>query len=218
MDEVIGGAAAEAEAAVGICAEAAAGPSSKRVASEQGFLQAEQFTYAAMKRNINSRTADTIRVLNSTTVSVLGVPIGIPEVLGYPGPTAAALAIWANKVKPHGDWDYKDILLRTLPPGYDYKYAVPGTPYKVFYDIWANIHYGYVGRSVKFSRLELNEGQKLPGAGHTDEGDLLTTGAGMDMWEAYGSGLTPSEFAASVYLLINQMANQNVRQVSKYDK
>jgi hypothetical protein len=38
------------------------------------------------------------------------------------------------------------------------------------------------------------------------------------MWEAYGSGLTPSEFAASVYLLINQMANQNVRQVSKYDK
>ncbi|MFD5650092.1 polymorphic toxin type 44 domain-containing protein [Streptomyces sp. NPDC127039] len=32
---------------------------------------------------------------------------------------------------------------------------VPGTDYKVFYDMWSNVHYGYVGRAAGFDSKTL---------------------------------------------------------------
>ncbi|MEU6851406.1 polymorphic toxin type 44 domain-containing protein [Actinacidiphila alni] len=69
---------------------------------------------------------------------------------------------------------------------------------QVLYDIWSNIHYGFVGRSVKFSRQALEIGQQLPGTGRTDPGDLSVTGLGMNLWDAYGVGLTFTEFDKSL--------------------
>ncbi len=52
----------------------------------------------------------------------------------------AAAAIWTKKVGQGQDWDHKP-KLRKLFPGVQHKQG----RYDYYYDIWSNIHYGYVG-------------------------------------------------------------------------
>ena len=66
---------------------------------------------------------------------------------------AAAWAIWANKVGPRMDWDHKP-KLRKLFLGVFHKLGA----YDYFYDIWSNIHYGYVGVIAGMSESELLDG------------------------------------------------------------
>lgn len=66
---------------------------------------------------------------------------------------AAAWAIWAGKVGPRMDWDHKP-KLRKLFVGVYHKQG----GYDYFYDIWSNIHYGYVGVVAGMSESELLDG------------------------------------------------------------
>ena len=78
---------------------------------------------------------------------------------------ALAYALWAAKVAPGGDWDHKPVIEDDFPTGKSlllHKYQ--GFDY--FYDIWSNIHYGYVGIAVGFTAREL-----LGGAGLAQFGD-----------------------------------------------
>jgi uncharacterized Zn-binding protein involved in type VI secretion len=54
---------------------------------------------------------------------------------------AAAFAIWAGKVGQDQEWDHKPKLKKLFNGAYWHKQG----RYMYFYDIWSNIHYGYVG-------------------------------------------------------------------------
>lgn len=72
------------------------------------------------------------------------------------GNTAVAMALWAERVGQHRPWDHK------LTIGQQF-----GGPWQkqgdvdYFYDIWSNIHYGYVGRVGGLSESALLDGAGL---------------------------------------------------------
>ncbi|MBT2803037.1 hypothetical protein J7J49_17055, partial [Halomonas sp. ISL-56] len=81
----------------------------------------------------------------------------------------AALASWAWLTMPGGVWDHKPYFHKG---GEKYEeFATAGFTanqwhhkyqgYEYFYDIWSNIHYGYVGRYIGFSEDALLDGAGL---------------------------------------------------------
>jgi hypothetical protein len=72
----------------------------------------------------------------------------------------AALMMWAMKVRQNGEWDHKPTLHRFVSPTtHTFAWhAYAKTLY--YYDIWSNIHYGYVGSAAGF-----DDGVLLDGAG-----------------------------------------------------
>lgn len=60
---------------------------------------------------------------------------------------AAAMAIWTERVGQNRPWDHKPIIHAKFG-GYRHKQG----KYDYFYDIWSNIHYGYVGRAGGFPK------------------------------------------------------------------
>jgi len=71
-----------------------------------------------------------------------------------------AIILWTLKVAQNSVWDHKPYIRKTFHP------AVPNGEqvwhhydrYLYYYDIWSNIHYGYVGRACGFSESELLDG------------------------------------------------------------
>ncbi len=82
---------------------------------------------------------------------------------------AAALLLWAEKVRQNGPWDHKPIIAKRFNP------RNPGGPQHwhllddmlYFYDVWSNIHYGYVGKAAGFSNAVLLDGAGLEQIGST---------------------------------------------------
>ena len=64
-----------------------------------------------------------------------------------------AMVIWTKKVGQNMEWDHKP-KLRKLFPGVRHKQG----KYDYFYDIWSNIHYGYVGIIAGLSESVLLDG------------------------------------------------------------
>jgi hypothetical protein len=60
---------------------------------------------------------------------------------------------------------------------------VPATRYRIFYDVWSNIRYGYVGVQATIDDKSLQEGPAmgLPGTGTNDQGDVISTQIGIDL-------------------------------------
>ncbi|MFJ2487848.1 polymorphic toxin type 44 domain-containing protein [Pseudomonas sp. NPDC087639] len=85
--------------------------------------------------------------------SLKGVGPPAARLLGNYMDIAAAWTIWASKVGPRMDWDHKP-KLRKLFVGVYHKQGA----YDYFYDIWSNIHYGYVGVIAGMSESELLDG------------------------------------------------------------
>jgi hypothetical protein len=104
------------------------------------------------------------------------------------GCLAGALAAWRNLVCSGCIWDHKPII-QSYWNDHDPHYAdVPSTNSKVYYDIWSNIHYGFVGRQAGFDRWTLIEGSHLAEAGGANAGDDVSITIGMDLFETYGVG------------------------------
>lgn len=70
------------------------------------------------------------------------------------GMQAKAFAIWAERVGQNRPWDHKPI----LAVKYDGVVYHKQGDYDYFYDIWSNIHYGYVGRVGGLSESILLDG------------------------------------------------------------
>lgn len=72
----------------------------------------------------------------------------------------AALLAWGLKVRQDGDWDHKPQIARRFNPanpgGEQHYHRYGNTLY--FYDVWSNVHYGYVGRACGFGADELLDG------------------------------------------------------------
>lgn len=66
----------------------------------------------------------------------------------------SALLEWAMQVRARAPWDHKPILNKMLglskaKPHGDYYFPIPGDPqHECYYDIWSNIHFGYVGSAA----------------------------------------------------------------------
>ncbi|MEJ9078427.1 polymorphic toxin type 44 domain-containing protein [Gordonia malaquae] len=122
-----------------------------------------------------------------------------------------ALAKWALMVQSGGEWDHKPKLWKLLgmETVEDSYLPVPGTEYRVSYDIFSNVHYGYIGRAIGFSRHQLITGANLNDGvtGVNDPGDDMSMTLGMDLWDTYGSSMTYDQFHAAMVLLVHQMAN-----------
>jgi uncharacterized Zn-binding protein involved in type VI secretion len=117
-----------------------------------------------MNRNINSPSVRQMRDLNSfdpaaETRKYAELPFYMR--LG-PGPDfynlalgkkAKAFAIWTERVGQDRPWDHKP-KIRTAFGGLWHKQG----KYDYFYDIWSNVHYGYVGRVAGFSESVLADG------------------------------------------------------------
>jgi len=69
------------------------------------------------------------------------------------GKRAKALAIWTERVGQNRPWDHKPIIRKTIG-GIWHKQG----DYDYFYDIWSNIHYGYVGMAGGLSESVLLDG------------------------------------------------------------
>ncbi|SDZ59989.1 polymorphic toxin type 44 domain-containing protein [Pseudomonas sp. NFIX28] len=70
------------------------------------------------------------------------------------GKRAKAFAIWTERVGQNRPWDHKPILQKLFG---EYPWHKQGT-YEYFYDIWSNIHYGYVGVAGGLSESVLLDG------------------------------------------------------------
>jgi hypothetical protein len=80
---------------------------------------------------------------------------------------SAALIAWAMKVRQNGEWDHKPKIAARfhprVPGGLQHWHLYGSTVY--FYEVWSNIHYGYVGRAAGFSQSTLLDGAGLEQVG-----------------------------------------------------
>ncbi len=67
---------------------------------------------------------------------------------------AEAYALWAERVGQNRSWDHKPKIKANFGGDVRHKQG----RYEYFYDIWSNIHYGYVGMAAGFSEQALLDG------------------------------------------------------------
>ncbi|MFF3250744.1 DNRLRE domain-containing protein [Actinacidiphila glaucinigra] len=124
-----------------------------------------------------------------------------------------ALALWGVSVQSGSGWDHKPLLRKkfglSADNADDLYFKVPGENAEVFYDVWSNFHYGYLGRAAGFTGEALHAGAEADfggAVGRTDPGDVLTVQAGIDMYDKYGSDMTLGQFQSSVQDVIGQLS------------
>ncbi|CAM3704790.1 hypothetical protein VA7868_01504 [Vibrio aerogenes CECT 7868] len=114
-------------------------------------LDVAKYIIGEMQRNVKSTQAYSIKLSNI-------------EATFLPAAKIAAYAIWAERVGPGQPWDHKnkisgnhDLDTHGESTQFHHKYR----EFEYFYDIWSNIHYGYVGKACRFSDAELLDGAGL---------------------------------------------------------
>ena len=130
------------------------------------FVQLTDYLRGEMVVNALSPGARLIRRFNQAGATTLRIAFELSQVLPWTmrapvtvGPagaaevtgTAAAMALWYDKVAAGRDWDHKGRLRPNNTWVADGKLS-----YR--YDIWSNIHYGFVGRAAAFSAWTLKAG------------------------------------------------------------
>ncbi|NBE53672.1 hypothetical protein GUY60_20060 [Streptomyces sp. YC537] len=155
-----------------------------------------------MKNNIHSTEVDDIRELLADAVGIPPNPLALGE----------ALVIWKRMVEGGAEWDHKPKLEERygLDSEIDRYFKIPGDSAgrAVYYDMWSNIHYGYVGAAAGFSLKLLQFGAVVaPGAGTNDKADELYVDAGYNLWHSDkgGEGLPYTEFEDAVGRLIGAL-------------
>lgn len=100
---------------------------------------------------------------------------------GMTAKPAAHLA-WGMLVRQNGVWDHKPIIARRFTPavesGEQHYHRYHNHVY--FYDVWSNVHYGFVGRACGFSEAELLDGAGVEQiASDLMRGDMPTESKGV---------------------------------------
>lgn len=119
------------------------------------------------------------------------------------GNTLLARTLWFSLVRSGAKWDHKPKLEEKLglktPP--DYYFPIrDDTEHEWYYDIWSNIHYGFVGRAAGFTGQTLQDyaASGLPGAGKNDDGDVLSVQIGIDLWDEYQLALIQEQLHEAI--------------------
>ena len=139
----------------------------------------------------------------------------------------AALATWAAKVRSGGDWDHKRPLQRIFGhEGENFYMRVSDTDKAVSFDLWSNIHYGYVGTDVGFSADTLQAGANLGNtipplraiAGTNDRFDEVAIQIGIDLRHQYASqDLTAEAVRSTVLSRLPELEAAMGRHVQPFD-
>ena len=187
-----------------------------------------RWIHAKMISNPETVEGRTIKITNDLIDSFVQDPskqILIPSLIG------ASFGLWANRVDRLKPWDYKNHI---------YPNGIKNSPLwaydivsKLYYrrDLWGNLHYGFVGRAVGFSKQTLRQGggaaqllsNLLTGrTGNILDGidrlfsdfdafasfdppdDLSTVEVGIDLFDRYGVSLSQSQFIG----LIRRQSNK----------
>ncbi|WP_241149847.1 polymorphic toxin type 44 domain-containing protein, partial [Pseudomonas viridiflava] len=70
---------------------------------------------------------------------------------------ARAFALWTERVGQNRPWDHKLKIKKKFGGDVHHKQGA----YDYYYDIWSNIHYGYIGTAAGFSKAVLLDGAGL---------------------------------------------------------
>jgi RHS repeat-associated protein len=99
-----------------------------------------------------------------------------------------------------GDWDHKPKLKRLV--GVNHKFYTPiggdTVHERLRFDVWSNIHYGYVGRSHGIPADILRAAANSWFAGQNSPADRLSVNLGIRLWGRHGRGLTASQLEKEV--------------------
>jgi len=122
-----------------------------------------------------------------------------------------ALYKWFSMVRENEPWDHKSKLRKSLKLtrpwieqwlAEDIWFPIRGDcEYEYNYDIWSNIHYGYVGRAVGFGGgiLKFAHQLNIPGiTGGTDKSDVSSVNIGIKLWDDYGDKLTQEQLHIAI--------------------
>jgi hypothetical protein len=129
-------------------------------------------------------------------IAVFQQPGSLPAAMGVVLGHGVYEAGFAHTVA-EGVYDYERGMIddRELPNYYLVDPDDPGL--SLYYDIWSNIHYGYVGASAGYPGMMLMEGQKREGT--SDAIDDLTVSIGFELAEKYPPGtLTPQALQQAI--------------------
>ncbi|AZD22994.1 hypothetical protein C4K24_3694 [Pseudomonas chlororaphis subsp. aurantiaca] len=139
-------------------------PEEKVCADPDRMEELASYIAGEMNANINSASVRQMKDLNSfsptaETKKYKELPFYLrigqsPDFYSLAlGKRAKALAIWTERVGQNRPWDHKPIIRRSIG-GIWHKQG----DYDYFYDIWSNIHYGYVGMAGGLSESVLLDG------------------------------------------------------------
>lgn len=191
--------------------------SGENVAQLQAPIQRQQtatstvvgYIHGEMTTNVSSSNANYIR--NNLT---LGRLMPAPGNLIF---MFNAYKRWFDMVKPGGPWDHKAHISSTY--GQWSQDTVSNKEY--FFDIWSNVHYGYVGKACGFSDWDLLNGagaaQVMAGtvpegywrrrferlgdadvlAAFDDPKDQAAIRLGISLWGNHGTGVTSAQILAA---------------------
>ncbi len=132
----------------------------------------------------------------------------------------AAMMIWTMKVAQDSSWDHKPVIGRCFhprDPQAQHYHAWKDRRY--FYDIWSNIHYGFIGAASGFTRSQLSDGAGLEQIGSTviarqlprrsapytgrlrdfdGENDRICVQLGISLYSRFPAGPTAKELVDSI--------------------
>ncbi|MEV0548401.1 polymorphic toxin type 44 domain-containing protein [Nocardia salmonicida] len=171
--------------------------------SESRFTEAEKYIYDEMMTNLASKDVANMSELNEGRHWY--------ELLTQnPDARHSAAAVeFLNLVKTGGEWDHKWQLEDKfgLETGEDFYFKDPTQDRAVSYDIYSNIHYGYVGRASGFDTPTLISAANLgDGAtGANDSGDNITMSIGAELYDKYGPNLTQAQLHTGIQEAMQRM-------------
>lgn len=172
-------------------------PEMHPTSSEQNFTKAEDFIYDEMMKNLKSP-------------KFLAMKKQFEEgLLLHPLDTADAYKAFYDLVQTDGPWDHKPMIrdLVGIQKGDGLYFQQPGTDRQVYYDLYSNVHYGYMGRAAGIPPALLEAIPNIPTGptGVNDASDDLYVAAGIAMYDKYGPNMTATQFHQGLTDLINQL-------------
>ena len=141
-----------------------------------------QYMADEMNRNVKSKEAlaikqhmqeyrtdpNTLCTIPPGTAALMNIDLCEGEKVDYRvSHYVAALLLWTNQVYQDGPWDHKPMIAKKFHPRHprEQQYHAYSSPsyksYVYYYDVWSNMHYGYVGTAAGLSEAELLDGAGL---------------------------------------------------------
>jgi len=163
-----------------------------------------QYMYEEMKNNASSDDVKNIKNLKDQWWD--------------PSSRGTADRLWIDKVNKNKDWDHKPKLESLLNlKGTNYGYLVWGNSDREFYyDIWSNIHYGYVGKAAGYSDFDLQVFASVNDLWETKQFNGPDTNAvklGIELWNETGgnpNNLTPEKLRQKVISKASELSTINL--------
>ncbi|WP_165803784.1 polymorphic toxin type 44 domain-containing protein [Mycobacteroides abscessus] len=175
-------------------------PDMHPTSSEQNFTKVEKFMYDEMMKNLKSDEVNRIHELMT--------PPELWEIWKKDDALVGQME-FARMVQTNGPWDQKPQIqdLVGIHKGDGLFLQQPGTDRQVYYDMWSNLHFGYVGKAAGLDEASLMAVPNIPVPfiGGNDASDNMYVRAGIDMFNKYGPNMTFEQFHQGVGQLIDQL-------------